>query len=60
MALVEDDASAYLDRLPEKNRKYRYMMNGLPETIEGELTPEQIEQMRRSCLGAIIKLGETQ
>jgi hypothetical protein len=60
MALIEDDASAYFDRLPEKERKYRYLMNGLPETIEGEPTPEQVEQMRRSCLGAIIKLGEAQ
>jgi hypothetical protein len=60
MALIEDDASAHFDRLPEKERKYRYMMNGLPELIGGEVTPEEAERMRRSCLGGVIKIGETQ
>jgi hypothetical protein len=51
MALIEDDASAYIDHLPPDRQKYRYPMNGIPE-IRKDLPPEE-ERIRDTCLDAL-------
>ena len=54
MALVEDDASAYLDHLPPEQQKYRYGMNGLPK-IREDAVPDE-DRVRDTCLDSIRKL----
>jgi hypothetical protein len=51
MALVEDDASAYLDHLAFEKQKYRYGMNGLPK-IRDDAANED-DRFRDTCLDSL-------
>lgn len=51
MALVEDDASMYLDQLPPDQQKYRYRPNGLPR-IREDAVPEE-SRVRDTCLDSL-------